>query len=466
MAVNNNNNATSPNLNNNTVVDPDSIKQGNLVVRIDQDSDDNLQALFDSVLKPGDTSRPLQVPLRMRKLPDSFFHPPASGSKSSSVSHSRANSTDSAFSTGSQTAIGSSGATGVTSAQPPVSTVASIANRGLAISHSRAHSSPASLQQTYAGLGGGNTQNNNATTGTTNGPPGANATGQTNPVVQHMKQRSYDVVSSIQLQAELGDLPVGWEQARTPEGQIYYLNHITKTTQWEDPRTQIAQQQQQAALAQQQTIQQTAATQAKDTTVDPLGSLPEGWEQAVTSSGEIYFINHINRTTSWFDPRISDYLQRASSLSTRSDLAQSNNWINIRNLEKEREYLKQRQQEIQHQDLLTRQNQQTMGLQMDPFLSGITDHTRQESGDSGLSLSSNNFSVTPDFLSNIDDGMDCLSESGNLDSLSGLDSADDLVPSLQLGDNLCTEMLNDVQSLINSPSTKPDNLNWYKMNIS
>lgn len=45
----------------------------------------------------------------------------------------------------------------------------------------------------------------------------------------------------------------------------------------------------------------------------------------------------------------ADYLQRASSLSTRSDLAQSNNWINIRNLEKEREYLKQRQQEIQHQ---------------------------------------------------------------------------------------------------------------------
>ena len=56
------------------------------------------------------------------------------------------------------------------------------------------------------------------------------------------------------------------------------------------------------------------------------------------------------------------------------------------------------------QDLLSRQNQQTMGLQMDPFLSGITDHTRQESGDSGLS-----FSVTPDFLPNIDDSMDCLS---------------------------------------------------------
>ena len=59
-----------------------------------------------------------------------------------------------------------------------------------------------------------------------------------------------------------------------------------------------------------------------------------------------------------------------------------------------------------------RQNQQTMGLQIDPFLSGITDHSRQESGDSGLSLSSShNYSLphTPEFLSNIDDSMDCMS---------------------------------------------------------
>lgn len=35
-----------------------------------------------------------------------------------------------------------------------------------------------------------------------------------------------------------------------------------------------------------------------------LGPLPEGWEQAQTVEGEIYFINHQTRTTSWFDPRI------------------------------------------------------------------------------------------------------------------------------------------------------------------
>lgn len=39
----------------------------------------------------------------------------------------------------------------------------------------------------------------------------------------HNRQRSYDVVSSIQLRDELGDLPPGWEETRTPEGQIYFL---------------------------------------------------------------------------------------------------------------------------------------------------------------------------------------------------------------------------------------------------
>lgn len=152
----------------------DGEQKSNLVLRVDQDSETFLQSLFDTVLKP-DSKRPLQVPLRMRQLPKSFFNPPSTGSKSPSVSHSRENSADSAF--------GSSSATG---AAP--------------VSHSRAHSSPASLQQTYAA--GQQTQQ----------PPLHH---------QHAKQRSYDVGSHIP--DELGPLPAGWEQARTPEGQIYYL---------------------------------------------------------------------------------------------------------------------------------------------------------------------------------------------------------------------------------------------------
>lgn len=164
----------------------DQLKSSKLVVRIDQDSDSDLQALFDTVLKP-DSKRKLQLPLRMRKLPDSFFTPPSTGSKSPSISHSRENSADSAF--------GSAGGGSTSGGGGAPSTV------GLQVAHPRAHSSPASLQQTYAV---GQQQAATATGGHL-----------------HIKQRSYDVVSSGA--EDQTPLPPGWEQARTLEGQVYYL---------------------------------------------------------------------------------------------------------------------------------------------------------------------------------------------------------------------------------------------------
>lgn len=150
------------------------------VVRVDQDCEDDLQILFDSVLKP-DSRRPLQVPWSMRKLPDSFFNPPSTGSKS--INHSRENSVDSAFG-------GGSGAASGASQSAPVNAVP------LQTAHHRAHSSPASLQQTYA------------------------VGQQPAPQHHHIKQRSYDVASKNE---DNTPLPPGWEQARTPEGQVYYL---------------------------------------------------------------------------------------------------------------------------------------------------------------------------------------------------------------------------------------------------
>ena len=185
----------------------DQLSKNNLVVRVDQNSESDLQALFDTVLKP-DSNRPLQVPLRMRNLPDSFFNPPSTGSKSPSISHSRENSADSAFGTAAVVA-GSTVATGTTATCPAVGTnsnggsVAGTA-QGLTVAHPRAHSSPASLQQTYA----------SAQQATQHAPqPHARHH-------HHQKQRSYDVISTVD---DLGPLPHGWEQARTPEGQIYFL---------------------------------------------------------------------------------------------------------------------------------------------------------------------------------------------------------------------------------------------------
>ena len=146
-------------------------KERNQILHIRENSDSELQALFDTVLKP-DAPRPLALPFRLRNLPDSFFKPPSTGSKSPSVasnSHSRENSTDSGH-----FALNPS---------PPAAG---------GIHHSRAHSSPATLQQTFA-------------------------VGQQRAVHQHLKQQSCD------LTLDHFPLPEGWEQAKTPQGQVYFL---------------------------------------------------------------------------------------------------------------------------------------------------------------------------------------------------------------------------------------------------
>ncbi|KAL7911294.1 P-loop containing nucleoside triphosphate hydrolase protein [Trichoderma velutinum] len=71
-------------------------------------------------------------------------------------------------------------------------------------------------------------------------------------------------------------LPPGWEQRQSPKGQVYFVDHNTKTTTWADPR----QQQQQGS-----------------------GKLPPGWEQRRNPEGRIYFVNHTTQTTTWADPR-------------------------------------------------------------------------------------------------------------------------------------------------------------------
>ncbi|XP_076178930.1 transcriptional coactivator yki isoform X2 [Ptiloglossa arizonensis] len=402
--------------------DVDQLSKSNLVVRIDQNSESDLQALFDSVLKP-DSKRPLQVPLRMRNLPDSFFNPPSTGSKSPSISHSRENSADSAFgttavaagaaapggnatgtqATGAASATGgsgNSGGSGTNAAGAAAAAVAAAAAAGLTVAHPRAHSSPASLQQTYA----------SAQQAPQHAPqPHARHH-------HHQKQRSYDVISTVD---DLGPLPHGWEQARTPEGQIYFLNHLTRTTTWEDPRKTAAAANVAAVAA--------AVDNGKSTSgaTNSLGPLPDGWEQARTPEGEIYFINHQTRTTSWFDPRIPTHLQRAPTsgamlpqnwlqqptgggIQSNQTLQACQQKLRLQSLQMERERLKQRQQEImRQQELMLRQS--TTDAAMDPFLSGINEqHARQESADSGLGLgSAYSLPHTPeDFLANIDDNMD------------------------------------------------------------
>lgn len=254
MAVNNNNisntdsscsNSSAANINNNN--NNNYIKRGNLVVRVDEDSDDYLNALFDIILNPQVYNQPKQLPFRMRKLPNSFFTPPTTSSNNTNVInsnnnnnvaklpavHSRENSADSAFDSGCSSVAASFGnSSGFTTAQQhnQMSTVGggTDINNGLQVVHTRAHSSPASLQQSYVHLKKNSADNSKTAFDVLLQQQQQKQQQKTSslfnkPKSCHSKQRSYDVVSAIQLKDKLGDLPNGWEQARTAEGQIYYL---------------------------------------------------------------------------------------------------------------------------------------------------------------------------------------------------------------------------------------------------
>nr|XP_045610101.1 transcriptional coactivator YAP1-A-like isoform X1 [Procambarus clarkii] len=258
-------------------------QRGSQIVHVRADSDSELQALFEVVLKPS-SQVPLQKPFKMRNLPASFFTPPAHRqSPAPTVTHSREGSADSTY-------IGN----GVGAIRVPGAISPNAAHQ-----HFRHHSSPASLQQTFA-------------------------VAQQQPQVAHLKQQSYD------LNDDMGSLPPGWEQARTPQGQIYYLNHHTQSTTWEDPRKTVLKQRQRQQAAQphvavSQPSQQgppqpppssQASTQQAVALVNGnLAPLPESWEQAVTPEGEIYFINHEDKSTSWFDPRLLGLSSGSSDVS-------------------------------------------------------------------------------------------------------------------------------------------------------
>ncbi|KAA0707779.1 Membrane-associated guanylate kinase, WW and PDZ domain-containing protein 1 [Triplophysa tibetana] len=56
--------------------------------------------------------------------------------------------------------------------------------------------------------------------------------------------------------------------------------------------------------------QNTHALPSHPTDEDPLGPLPGNWEMAYTENGEVYFIDHNTKTTSWLDPRCLDKPQK------------------------------------------------------------------------------------------------------------------------------------------------------------
>ncbi|XP_050797541.1 transcriptional coactivator YAP1 isoform X12 [Gopherus flavomarginatus] len=385
---------------------------GHQIVHVRGDSETDLEALFNAVMNPKGANVPHTLPMRLRKLPDSFFKPPEP------KAHSRQASTD----------AGSAGA--------------------LTPQHVRAHSSPASLQ--LGAVSPGTLTPSGVVTG-----PGAS------PSSQHLRQSSFEIPDDV-------PLPPGWEMAKTPSGQRYFLNHIDQTTTWQDPRKAILSQ------------------------------------MNVTAPTSPPVQQNIMNSASAMNPRISQSapVKQPPPLAPQSPQggvmgggsSNQQQQMRLQQLQMEKERLRLKHQELLRQELALRSQLPTMeqdgGSQnpvsspgmaqdlrtmttnsSDPFLNSGTYHSRDESTDSGLSMSSYSVPRTPDDFLNSVDEMDTgdISQSNipshqnrfpdYLEAIPGTNvdlgtlegdgmniEGEELMPSLQ--EALSSDILNDMESVL------------------
>ncbi|XP_071990296.1 transcriptional coactivator YAP1 isoform X3 [Engystomops pustulosus] len=388
---------------------------GHQIVHVRGDSETDLEALFNAVMNPKTANVPQTLPMRMRKLPDSFFKQPEP------KSHSRQASTDG----------GSAGA--------------------LTPQHVRAHSSPASLQLGAVSPGALSPQG----VVSAQGPPAPNP---------HLRQSSYEIPDDV-------PLPPGWEMAKTPSGQRYFLNHIEQTTTWQDPRK---------ALLTQMNVTAPTSPAVQQNLMNPTAMNQQRLSQSAPVKSP---------------PPLAPQSPQSGVMGGGGNQQQ----LRLQQLQMEKERLRLKHQEllrqVRPQELALRSQLPTMeqdgGTQnpvcssgitqelrtmtmnsSDPFLNSGTYHSRDESTDSGLSMSSYSVPRTPDdFLNSVDemDTGDAINQSSMpsqpnrfpdyLEALPGTNvdlgtlegeamnvEGEELMPSLQ--EALSSDILNDMESVL------------------
>ncbi|XP_072259054.1 transcriptional coactivator YAP1 isoform X4 [Pyxicephalus adspersus] len=315
--------------------------------------------------------------------------------------------------------------------------------------HVRAHSSPASLQLGAVSPGALS-------------PQGVVSAQLTAPAGQHLRQSSYEIPDDV-------PLPPGWEMAKTPSGQRYFLNHIEQTTTWQDPRK---------AMLSQMNVTAPTSPAVQPNLMNPTAINQQRLSQSAPVKAP---------------PPLAPQSPQSGVMGG------GGNQMRLQQLQMEKERLRLKHQEllrqVRPQELALRSQIPTMeqdgGTQnpvcssgitqelrtmtmnsSDPFLNSGTYHSRDESTDSGLSMSSYSVPRTPDdFLNSVDemDTGDAINQSSMpsqpnrfpdyLEALPGTNvdlgtlegeamnvEGEELMPSLQ--EALSSDILNDMESVL------------------
>lgn len=117
-------------------------------------------------------------------------------------------------------------------------------------------------------------------------------------------------------------LPTGWGRSVTPQGEVYYVNHLTKSTTWSRPRWTYAEEDDNE-MEDDESLHEDDAVGGQDGSVKSGRSsrsrggssrryasgqddielpLPPGWEERMSAEGKVFYINHNDKTTHWTRP--------------------------------------------------------------------------------------------------------------------------------------------------------------------
>ncbi|CAF2053648.1 unnamed protein product [Rotaria magnacalcarata] len=147
-------------------------------------------------------------------------------------------------------------------------------------------------------------------------PPQQQQTDSGFVLVNHESNTSESVVPTPE-----APLPRGWEARKDAAGRTYYVDHNSRTTTWHHPTGTAAAtpQRPQPQVGDRRQIDDmevnnsrtnatatslsTSRTSVTSAPTDDLGPLPPGWQMSKTDNDRSFFIDHINKRTTWVDPR-------------------------------------------------------------------------------------------------------------------------------------------------------------------
>ncbi|XP_040888993.1 membrane-associated guanylate kinase, WW and PDZ domain-containing protein 1b isoform X6 [Toxotes jaculatrix] len=114
------------------------------------------------------------------------------------------------------------------------------------------------------------------------------------PATTESTQQTHSHLSHPPPEDPLGPLPDNWEMAYTENGEVYFIDHNTKTTSWIDPRCLDKPQKPLEECEDDEGVH----TEELDNDLE----LPPGWEKIDDPVYGVYYVDHINRKTQYENP--------------------------------------------------------------------------------------------------------------------------------------------------------------------